>query len=232
MIRAICCGPSAGPLTTTVAAVSNLSVGWGFIVSFSCWAHLNASTSFRARARGPVSGQLSGTTGWRGRPFVPVSCRLSATGIRLSVILFPPRDQALLTVGFPTHTGWTSTGLPRSVRTSCDRGGCRLYPEDDGAHPGLGSCPAGACRFSATHPYTPAPASHLAEAPLDEASTRVQAIHPSRSSSRPPPPGWNERRLGLSPELRTPPTRSRTTHVEGGNRPSSTNLEQRSKSST
>jgi len=32
-------------------------------------------------------------------------------------------------------------------------------------------------------------------------------------------------RRKLSPELRTPPTKSRTTHVRGGDRPSSTNLE-------
>jgi hypothetical protein len=31
----------------------------------------------------------------------------------------------------------TPTGLPRSARTSCDRGGCPLYPEDGGAPPGL-----------------------------------------------------------------------------------------------
>jgi hypothetical protein len=64
-----------------------------------------------------------------------VSCRLSATGIRFSVIRFPPRDWALLTVGLPTHKGRTTTGLPRSARTSNDRAGCLLYPEDDGAHP-------------------------------------------------------------------------------------------------
>ena len=51
--------------------------------------------------------------------------------------------------------------------------------------------------------------------PLNEASTRVQAIQPSGL-----PLAWRpqtEREpLGLFPELRTPPTRSRTTHVEEG----------------
>ena len=47
------------------------------------------------------------------------------------------------------------------------------------------------------------------EGALHEASTRVQAIHPSGHSPRLRPPGWNGPPLGLSPELRTPPTRSR-----------------------
>jgi len=70
---------------------------------------------------------------------VPVSCRLSAADIRFSVIRFPPRNWAFLTVGLPARprARRTSTGLPRSARTSCDRGGCPLCPEDGGAHPGL-----------------------------------------------------------------------------------------------
>ena len=48
----------------------------------------------------------------------------------------------------------TPTGLPRSTRTSCDRGGSPLYPEDGGAHPGWDSPSPGTCRFSATSPYT------------------------------------------------------------------------------
>jgi hypothetical protein len=47
-----------------------------------------------------------------------------------------------------------------------------------------------------------------------EASTRVQAIHPSGLPS-PVTPGWNGSASAF-PELRTPPTRSRTTHVEEG----------------
>jgi hypothetical protein len=39
---------------------------------------------------------------------------------------------------------------------------------------------------------------------------------PVRASPRLPPPGWNGPRLGLFPELRTPPTRRRTTHVRVG----------------
>ena len=39
----------------------------------------------------------------------------------------------------------------------------------------------------------------------------------------PTPPGWNQRRFGAPPELRTPP--SPAAHVRGGDRPSSTDLE-------
>ena len=83
-----------------------------------------------------------------------VSRCLSAAGIRFSVIRFPPGDWASLTVGLPGKTR-TLTGLPRSTRTSCDRIGCLLYPEDGDAHPTDLHSPAGACRFPATSPYTP-----------------------------------------------------------------------------
>ena len=67
-------------------------------------AHLTASAPFRARAPGPVSGQLSGTASGGASHHVPVSCCLSATGIRFSVTLFPPGIWAFLTVGLPGTT--------------------------------------------------------------------------------------------------------------------------------
>ena len=110
------------------------------------------SARFRARAPGPVSGRLYGTaSGGAGHP-VPLSRCLSAAGIRFSVIRFPPRSWASLTVGLPSITR-TPTGLPRSTRTSYDRGGCLLYPEDGDAHPTDLHSPAGACRFPAASPY-------------------------------------------------------------------------------
>ena len=69
--------------------------------SSSSQAHLTASARFRVRAQGPLSGLLSETTTWRERPSCPVSRRLSAAGIRFSVIRCPPRSWALLTVGLP-----------------------------------------------------------------------------------------------------------------------------------
>jgi hypothetical protein len=88
------------------------------------------------------------------KPIV-VSCRLSATGIRFSVIRYPPRNQAPLTVGLPAHIGRTSTGLPRSARISSDRDGCSLNPGDGGAPPGQAMSLTGACRSTAASPCTP-----------------------------------------------------------------------------
>ena len=73
-------------------------------------------------------------------PRFPVAFRPPA--FRFSVIRYPPRSWALLTVGLPATKARTPTGLPRSARTSYDRGGCPLYPEDGGAHPGLGDVPS------------------------------------------------------------------------------------------
>ena len=97
----------------------------------------------------------------------------------------------------------TPTGLPRSARTSSDRGGRPLYPGDGGAHPDRRRLPAGACRFAAASPCTP-PHFPSTGFSLNEASTRVQASLP-RACGRPDGTGcpW------ASPRLRTPPTRSR-----------------------
>ena len=46
--------------------------------------------------------------------------------------------------------------------------------------------------------------------------TRVHANSPVRSSPRLWPPGWNGPPLGSPPGLRTPPTKSRTTHARVG----------------
>jgi hypothetical protein len=93
----------SGPFTATVVvvAVSNLSVGSGVIVIFSCWAHLTASARFRARAPGPYPAGYPRPASWRTGIAIVVSRCLSATGIRFSVILFPPGNWALLTVGLP-----------------------------------------------------------------------------------------------------------------------------------
>ena len=117
--------------------------------------------------------------------------------------------------------GRTSTGLPRSARTSCDRGGCPLYPEDDGAHP-AGSPPRPAP--AASQRPVPKPRHNIppCEALLHGPSTGVTHVHPSglplaRAA------GVEPAALRLSPELRTPP--SPAAHVRGGDRPSSTDLE-------
>ena len=125
---------------------------------------------------------------------VPVSCRLSAAGIRFSVIRFPPRDR-LSSRSAHRPNGRTQTGLPRSARTSCDRGGCPLYPEDSGARP-VGSPPRPAP--AASQRPVPKPRHDIppCEAPLHEASTGVQSRSPVRSSPRPHPRGGTGRRFG------------------------------------
>jgi hypothetical protein len=44
-------------------------------------------------------------------------------------------------------------------------------------------------------------------------------LAPVRSSPHPPPPGWNEQPLRLSPELRTPPGQEPSNARRGGDRP-------------
>jgi hypothetical protein len=102
----------------------------------------------------------------------------------------------------------TPTGLPRSARVSCDRGGCPLYPEDGGAPSGQVVSLTGACRFSAASPCTP-----LQHPILRGSASRGINGGSSNSPVRPFPSPVAARMeraaLGLSPELRTPPTRSR-----------------------
>jgi hypothetical protein len=78
----------------------------------------------------------------------------------------------------------TPTGFPRSARSSNDRGGCPLYPGDDGAHPDRPRSPARACRITATRPYTPPQPSIHTGLCLTRHQPRVQAISPVRSSPR------------------------------------------------
>jgi hypothetical protein len=72
----------------------------------------------------------------------------------------------------------TPTGLPRLARTSCERGGRPLYPEDGGARP-AGSPPRPAP--AASQRPVPKPRHDIPScgALLHEASTRVHAIRPS-----------------------------------------------------
>ena len=118
-------------------------------------------------------------------PRFPVAFRPPAFASR--VILFPPGIWAFLTVGLPAtiSSGRTPTGLPRSTRTRCDRGGCPLYPGDGGALPAGMPCPAGACRFPAASPCTPPAPSHRAGLTHDEASTKGSRDSPVRSSPHP-----------------------------------------------
>ena len=107
----------------------------------------------------------------------------------------------------------TSTGLPRCARSSCDRGGCLLYPEGGGA--------------LLTSPYRqPAPAALRRPALVPRSSIPSTGFRMTRHQrrfkpfTRPSAPRlWRPDTtgaLGLFPELRTPPARSRTAHVGAG----------------
>ncbi len=89
-----------------------------------------------------------------------VSCRLSTTDIRFLVILFPPRNQALLTVSFPTPCGVGPRRGYRVPHTRDTTGKGALYtPGTTVPAPDWRSCPAGVCRISTTPSLHPGPAS-------------------------------------------------------------------------
>ena len=86
--------------------------------------------------------------------------------------------------------GRTPTGLPRSARMSCGRGGCPLYPGDCGARTAGRSSPAAARRLAAARPCTPV------QQPTTGGFLSRGIIKGSRSFTRPAfpspvAPGWN-----------------------------------------
>ena len=98
----------------------------------------------------------------------------------------------------PCYQGRTPTGLPRSARMSCGRGGCPLYPGDCGARTAGRSSPAAACRLAAARPCTPV------QQPTTGGFLSRGIIKGSRSFTRPafPPPvapGWSGSPRAYSP---------------------------------
>jgi len=86
--------------------------------------------------------------------------------------------------------GRTPTGLSRSARMSCGRGGCPLYPGDCGARTASRSSLAATCRLAAARPYTPV------QQPTTGGFLSRGIIKGSRSFTRPAfpwpvAPGWN-----------------------------------------
>lgn len=198
-----------------MAAASSLSIGWGVVVIVVVGVHLTMSAPFRPDHKDPYpAGYPRRPRGGRGHR-VPVSRCVSAAGVGFLVILFPPRDWAFLAVGLPARpeTDWTSTGFPCFARTSCDRGGCPLYSGDHGARPDRSRSPASARRITAARPCTPPRRRIYAELCITKHHQGFTRVHPSdlplACGSR-----MQRQRLGLYPELRTPPLRA--THVEVG----------------
>ena len=93
-------------------------------------------------------------------------------------------------------------GLPRFARTSCDRGGCLLCPEDGGALPGWAGFPADACRIAAASPYAPLQPP-IGGADRNETSVGGLGSSPVRSASRLWPPDGTGA-LGLLPDASNP----------------------------
>ena len=181
--------------------------------SSSSQAHLTASAPFRVRARGPYPASYPGRPAGGASHHVPVSCCLSAAGIRFSVIRFPPRDWAFLTVGLPgqrpgPRRGYhvpharatTGVGAPSTPRTAV------LIPAEARPQP----APAASQR------PVPAPRSNIPSAGLR--ITRHQRgfkqftrpVFPS-----PVAPGWNGQPLGFPPSF-APRRPGAATHVGVG----------------
>ena len=98
----------------------------------------------------------------------------------------------------PCCQGRTPTGLPRSARMSCGRGGCPLYPGDCGARTAGRSSPAAACRLAAARPCAPV------QQPTTGGFLSRGIIKGSRSFTRPAfprpvAPGWSGSPRASSP---------------------------------
>ena len=195
---------------------SNLSFGSGASVIFLSTGSPDRVSALSSRAPGSVSGRLSDTTAWRSRPSCPgfpsrFRCRHSLLGHPIPAEeLGPPHGrltgQDLLPgprrgYRVPHARATTGVGAPFTPRTAV------LIPDRV-------ACPAGACRFPAASPYTPPPAS-IGEAPLHEASTRVQAIHPSGLPLA-CAPRMERATAWAFPRASHPADQEPTTHVEVG----------------
>jgi hypothetical protein len=137
----------------------------------------------RSVIRGPLTEESASSSS--------VSRCLSATGLRFSGRPSPAGASVILTNDLPEEISfWTPTGLSRSTSNRYDRVGCPLYPGDGDALPPDKAPPGGTRRLPAAGPYLSL--EHpIGESANDEASTRVQVLHPS-GLSQPVTPGWNE----------------------------------------
>ena len=143
-----------------------------------------------------------------------VSRCLSATGVRFSVILFPPGIK-VLTVGLPNHRLGPRRGfrVPHAraatgVGALCSPGTTVLIP-DRGHYP-----PAPAASQRPVPP--PRKPSHRRGSCLTRHQPRVHTCSPVQSSPRLWPPGWNGPPLGFPPSFapRRPGAERRTSGRE------------------
>ena len=217
-------GASSGPFTTTSVVASNLSSGSGASVIFlSTGSPDRVSALSRPGTRPDIRPVIRDDRLEETAIAVPVSRRLSAAGIRFSVIRFPPRSWALLAVGLPGQNrpdldrvtafrtrelrpGWVPS-IPRGRRCS-SRTEWRAQPA-----PAASQRPVPSPRYQQP----------ICEGALDEASTRVQAIHPSGLPLACDRPDGTGRHLGFPPSF-APRRPGADNARRGGDRPSSTDL--------
>ena len=191
---------SSGPFTATFVVASNLSSGSGASVIFLLTGSPDRVSTLSGRITRAVSGQLSKTTTWRGwssSPGFPLRFRHRHSLLGHPIPageLGPPHGRLTgQTAGpdgvtaFRTHEqrpGWAPS-IPRGRRCS-SRTGRTAQP-----------APAALPRL-VLQPRSNIPP---CEAPLDEASTRVQAIHPSGLPLARGRPDGTGRRLGFPPSF-------------------------------
>ena len=107
------------------------------------------------------------------------------------------------------------TGFPRFPHARCDRIGCPLYPGTSGARTGRRYRQPAASRLPAAWVLLPRPYRHLSGDAHNEASTRVQAIHPPGLplARR---PGMTPGPLRLFPRAPHPREQDPRTHARAG----------------
>ena len=171
-------------------------------------AHLPTSARLRAQAPGPVSGQLYKASGGGAGHAAMLCCCLSATGIRfLGILSRPGIAPPLRSAYHAASAARTRTGFPCSARVRPGWLRVPSLPRGRRCPHGRSFSPAAACRIATASPYHPGPQPAPGRI-SDEASARVHCHSPHTSLPLACDPGRNGI-LGLSPELRTPPGKTR-----------------------
>ena len=207
-------GWSSGPFTLQPpparfpSPAPNLPFGSSGHGRFASTAHLPTSARFRARAPGPVSGQLYAAARRRSRACCPLSCCLSAAGIRFLGILSrqgipPPLRSAYRAASSGTDPDGVSMFRTRETRL----GQGALCTPGTAVPTATGESPGRRLPLRNGQPLPPRTATR-------PGTYNSRGISKGSLAFTPPSlpltcdPGRNGL-LGLSPELRTPPGRTR-----------------------